>query len=132
MAYFRTRTHPPMSTQKPLFTIQQISQKLHVPKPTLRFWEKELEGSFIPLRSRGGQRRYTNEHVAIIKKIQELREQGKTLTEIKKALNLIENERRDDTDLKQIDRIANRIAEVVKEEVYSLFRKEISTDQTKS
>jgi DNA-binding transcriptional MerR regulator len=91
-----------------------------------------LEGSFIPLRSRGGQRRYTNEHVTIIRKIQEFREQGKTLTEIKKALNLVENERRDDTDLKQIDRIANRIAEVIKEEVYSLFRKEMPTDQTKS
>jgi DNA-binding transcriptional MerR regulator len=121
-----------MDTQRPLFTIQQISLKLNIPKPTLRFWEKELEGIFIPLRSRGGQRRYTNKHISLIERIRDLRKKGRTLTEIKETLKSIENKHRDNTDLRQIDHIANRIAEVVKEEVYSLFRKEISTDQTKS
>ena len=120
-----------MGIEKKIFTIQQISQKLHIPKPTLRFWEKELEGIFVPLRSRGGQRRYTREHVVLIKKIQDLRGQGKTLIEIRHTLRRADKTHYDDTELKRIDRIANRIAEVVKEEVYNLIQKEMSTDQTK-
>ncbi|MBN1848828.1 MAG: MerR family transcriptional regulator [Deltaproteobacteria bacterium] len=121
-----------MNPQKPLFTIQQISRRLNIPKPTLRFWEKELEGIFVPLRSRGGQRRYTGEHIALIKKIQKLREQNKTLNEIKQVLEVSEDKHGDDTNQKRIDLLANRIAEVVKEEVYSLFRKEMSANSTKN
>jgi len=42
-----------------LISIQEISALLKVAKPTLRFWEKEFEGILVPLRTRGGQRRYT-------------------------------------------------------------------------
>lgn len=50
-------------------TIQQLSAKLNVPKPTLRFWEKEFEGILLPLRTNGGQRRCTSEHVSVIEEI---------------------------------------------------------------
>jgi DNA-binding transcriptional MerR regulator len=30
-----------MDIQEQAITIQQVSQKLDVPKPTLRFWERE-------------------------------------------------------------------------------------------
>ncbi|MBW1699156.1 MAG: MerR family transcriptional regulator [Deltaproteobacteria bacterium] len=58
-----------MDSTDRLFTIQQLSRKLNVPKPTLRFWENELKGLLVPLRSKGGQRRYTFEHVELIKQI---------------------------------------------------------------
>ena len=64
----RENRRPPenleMDQQEQLFTIQQLSKKLNIPKPTLRFWEKELEGIFVPLRTRGGQRRYRQSEVA--------------------------------------------------------------------
>ena len=31
----------PMNFQERAITIQQVSQKLDIPKPTLRFWERE-------------------------------------------------------------------------------------------
>jgi len=33
-----------MTQKEQLHTIQQLSAKLNIPKPTLRFWEKEFEG----------------------------------------------------------------------------------------
>ena len=33
-----------MNYQEQAMTIQQVSEKLDVPKPTLRFWEREFEG----------------------------------------------------------------------------------------
>ena len=44
-----------MDFQEQAITIQQVSQKLDVPKPTLRFWEKEFEGILVLLRTNGGQ-----------------------------------------------------------------------------
>jgi hypothetical protein len=34
-----------------LLSIQEVSALLKVPKPTLRFWEKEFEGILAPLRT---------------------------------------------------------------------------------
>ncbi len=73
-----------MNRQESLFTIQQVSTKLNIPKPTLRFWEKELDGILIPIRTLGKQRRYNLEHLAIIGMVRELREKGMGLAEIKK------------------------------------------------
>ena len=39
-------------------SIAEISNKLKIPKHTLRFWEKEFHGMIVPLRTQGGQRRY--------------------------------------------------------------------------
>jgi len=41
--------------ENPLSSIQEVSTFLNVPKPTLRFWEKELDGILVPSRTRGGQ-----------------------------------------------------------------------------
>ena len=40
-----------------------------VSKHTLRFWEKTLNGVIVPLRTKGGQRRYTKYHLQIINEI---------------------------------------------------------------
>ncbi|WP_369707420.1 MerR family transcriptional regulator [Desulfosarcina sp. BuS5] len=34
--------------------MQQVSTKLNILKPTLRFWEKEFNGILVPLRTNGG------------------------------------------------------------------------------
>ena len=67
-------------------TIQQVSQKLDVPKPTLRFWEREFEGILVPLRTNGGQRRYAPEHISVIEEIKMLKKAGLSLSEIKRRL----------------------------------------------
>ena len=75
-----------MNFQEQAITIQQVSQKLDVPKPTLRFWEKEFEDILVPLRTNGGQRRYAPEHVSVIKEIKMLKKAGLSLAEIKRKL----------------------------------------------
>ncbi len=75
-----------MDSPRQFPTIQQVSQKLDVPKPTLRFWEKEFEGILVPLRTNGGQRRYAPEHVPVIEEIKMLKKAGLSLIEIKGKL----------------------------------------------
>lgn len=50
-------------------------------EPTLRFWEKELDGIIVPLRTRGKQRRYGVETASVIEEIKSLREKGMGLAE---------------------------------------------------
>ena len=75
-----------MNYQEEAITIQQVSQRLNVPKPTLRFWEREFVGILAPLRTNGGQRRYAPEHVSIIEEIIMLKKAGLSLVEIKRKL----------------------------------------------
>ena len=116
-----------MNQQKQLFTIQQVSTKLNIPKPTLRFWEKELDGIIVPHRTRGGQRRYAFEHLAIIGKIKELREKGMSLVEIKRQIN--NTNKGDNSNSNRIDLLAARVAEVVKAEVNRFFEREESISE---
>jgi len=110
--------------QQQLFTIQQLSLKLKIPKPTLRFWEKELEGIIVPLRTQGGQRRYTAEHIPILKGIKHLRRRGISLDEINRKLGDSSKSNREHPNSSRIDSLANRIADVVKLEVYSFMQKQ--------
>ena len=72
-----------MNQKEQVHSIQQLSIKLNIPKPTLRFWEKEFEGILLPLRTNGGQRRYTSEHVSVIGEIKMLKKAGLSLAKIK-------------------------------------------------
>ena len=100
-----------------LLTINQVSDRLKIPKPTLRFWEKELDGIIVPLRTNGGQRRYTPENIAIIEEIKELRKRGMSLAEIKRKLTNSDKAKADHSNSSRIDLLAERVAEVVKAEV---------------
>ena len=102
-----------------LLSVAEISKKLKVPKHTLRFWEKEFNGTIVPLRTQGGQRRYTADHVAVIEMIKRLRDRGLSLSEIKREL-ANGNEKGQGRTIK-IDQLATRVAEVVKTEVYNFF-----------
>ncbi len=110
-----------MDQQEQLFTIQQLSLKLGIPKSTLRFWEKELGGIIMSLRTRGRQRRYTVEHISIIEEIKNMSSRGLSLTEIKRTLgNSNYQKNKDHAD---IDLFAGRVAEVVKAEVLRFFER---------
>ena len=102
-----------------LLTINQVSDLLKLPKPTLRFWEKELDGIFVPFRTNGGQRRYTVENIAVIEEIKKLKSKGMSLPEIKRKLS--NSDKGDKSNSNRIDFLAARVAEVVKAEVNRFF-----------
>jgi UDP-N-acetylglucosamine 4,6-dehydratase len=104
------------------FTIQQVSDKLDIPKPTLRFWEKELEGVIVPLRTEGRQRRYGLEHIIIIEKVRDLKNKGLSLAEIREFLS-DNNIQKDNTPVSNnLEMLSDRIAEVVKIEINRFFQ----------
>ena len=105
-------------------TIQQASQRLKVTKHTLRFWEKELNGVLTPLRTQGGQRRYTSEHLYLIEEIKRLKRKGLNLVDIKEKLNNTYNAGQDNSSSQKIDTLANQIAEIVKTAIYNFLETE--------
>ena len=143
-----------MNFQEQAITIQQVSQRLDVPKPTLRFWEREFVGILVPLRTNGGQRRYAPEHVSVIEEIKMLKKAGLSLIEIKRKMEReqmseaggqtcpqrsrhapdCESQPRrtslrggrgsGDERTEGIDLLADRVAEVVKMEVLRFFQRE--------
>ena len=105
------------------YTIHQLSEKLNIPKPTLRFWEKEIEGVIEPLRTPGGQRRYTGNHIAVLKQIKELRDSGKSISEIKEYFDNGYNMNDFIDDEADIDILTQKIAEIVKHEITKYLKK---------
>ena len=114
-----------MNQSEQHFTIQQISRKLNIPKPTLRFWEKELDGVIVPLRTPGGQRRYTPDHLNLIQKIQRMRKQGMRLSEIKTKLNAVNAGMKMPTNPVDFEVLVERVTEVVKTEIYRMLNHEV-------
>ena len=107
-----------------LLTIQEVSQRLNVTSHTLRFWEKELEGIIVPLRTNGGQRRYTSEHIFILEEIIKLKYQGMSLNNIKENLGSRFNTHNTNETNNKIDNLADRIAEIVRSALYNFLDKE--------
>ena len=70
-----------------LYSISQVNALTGVPKPTLRFWEKEFSAYLEPHRSPGNQRRYDEQDVDKIKQINHLvKVEGMTLEGAKRKL----------------------------------------------
>ena len=107
-----------------LYTIKQVSNLTELPPSTLRFWEKEFPELLTPVRTHGGQRRYRGENINVIKRIKRLRDEGIPLEGIKKDLLNGGSEEAENPD--HIDRLATRLAEAVKTEVYNFFKTERS------
>ena len=105
-------------------TIQQASQRLKVTKHTLRFWEKKLDGVIVPLRTQGGQRLYTSEHLYVIEEIKRLKRKGLSLVHIKNKLDNNYNAEEDNSNRQRIDLLANQLAEMVRSAVYRFFEGE--------
>jgi len=104
-------------------TIQEVSERTGVTCHTLRFWERELGGIIVPLRSKGGQRRYTIDHLAIIEEIKRHKMKGLSLPDIKNALQCTPSTLIGTTEDNNIDLLANRIIEVVRSTVYDFFER---------
>jgi len=69
------------------YRIQDVSQKLEVPKSTIRYWEKEFSSLISPERTNGGQRRYSEEDIDNFKKVKILlHHRNKTIDEARVIL----------------------------------------------
>jgi DNA-binding transcriptional MerR regulator len=108
-----------------LFTIRQVSTLIGLRPSTLRFWEKEFEGILAPVRTTGGQRRYRAEDLTVIKRIKQMREEGATISGIKR--NLVKGEKGDYPDPGRINLLADKVAEVVKAEIFHFLTTEKET-----
>ena len=107
-----------------LLTINQVSDLLKIPKPTLRFWEKDLDGIIVPLRTNGGQRRYAAENISTIEQIKQLRRHGISLAEIKRKLSDSNNAKVCNSNSNDLDLLAERVAEIVKAEIHRFLESE--------
>ena len=105
-------------------TIQEVSERLGLTKHTLRFWEKQLSGVIMPIRTKGGQRRYTLEHLFVIDEIRRLKKKGFSLADIKKQLDDRYNNGVQESNSYSVDLLANQIGEIVKSTIYDFFKKE--------
>ena len=108
--------------EEKLFSIEEASLKLKIPKHTLRFWEKVFEGIFVPYRTPGGQRRYTLENIATIGQIKELKRKGMRLSDIKREFTNDNNG--NFLNSSKADLLANKVAEIVRVEVYNILKEE--------
>jgi DNA-binding transcriptional MerR regulator len=109
-------------------TIQQASRRLSLTTHTLRFWEKELQGILTPLRTQGGQRRYTPDHLFLLEEIKRLKRSGLSLIEIKDKLNNSLHEHHGNPNPDKIDLLADQVAEIVRTAIHKFFETE-TTDQ---
>jgi len=74
-------------TSHKLYSIGQVHAITGIPKPTLRFWEKEFSGYLSPSRTPGNQRRYDENAIRLIERIDRLvHKEGYTLEGARKKL----------------------------------------------
>jgi DNA-binding transcriptional MerR regulator len=102
-------------------TIQEVSVRAGISKHTLRFWERELDGVIVPLRTKGGQRRYTPEHVLVVEEIKRLKRRGYSLDDIRRDMNRRLNSEVEHYSHRGADALANRIAEMVRTAIFSFL-----------
>ena len=95
-------------------TVREAGQRLGVSTHTLRFWEKELADVIVPLRTEGGQRRYTLEHLFVLDEVKRLKGEGLSLADIKKEFDNRYNSTSDSLNHQKVDLLANRIAKIVR------------------
>jgi len=110
-----------MATPMKTLTIQEVSARAGISKHTLRFWERELNGVIMPLRTKGGQRRYTLEHVLVVEEIKRLKGKGYSLDDIKRDLNRRFNTESEYYNQQRADILANKIAEMVRTAIFSFL-----------
>jgi DNA-binding transcriptional MerR regulator len=74
-----------------LFSIGQVNAITGIPKPTIRYWEKEFERFLEPARTTGNQRRYDDKSIADLEKINYLvKVQGYTIDGARRKLDLLQ------------------------------------------
>ena len=109
-------------------TIQEVSKRSGVSTHTLRFWEKELEGIIVPERTKGGQRRYTLEHLIVIEEIKSLKGKGMSLTDIRRELNHRFNSDEEHYNHQRADLLANKVAEIVRTAIFNFLNGKVAKE----
>jgi len=83
------KAHPPSGEKT--YSIGQVNAITGIPKPTIRFWEKEFKEYLRPYRTSGNQRRYDEEMVSKIEKINFLvKVQGYTIDGAKRKIEILD------------------------------------------
>lgn len=114
-----------MKNRMKLLSILDVSRRTGLARHTLRFWEHEMNGILVPLRTKGRQRRYSAEHLCVIEEIKKLKADGLTLDDIRNEMHSrSRGQEKTGSDADRIDLLADRIAEAVKSVIYSFFEGE--------
>jgi len=80
-----------------LFSIGQVNAITGIPKPTIRYWEKEFHEFLDPPRTTGNQRRYDDRAIADLERVNYLvKVQGYTIDGARRKLDLIRKVERGD------------------------------------
>lgn len=91
-----------------VYVISVAAELAGVHPQTLRIYERK--GLLEPARTRGGSRRYSDEDIDLLRRIQELTDEGLNLAGVKRVLDLeAENQALRD----EIERLNDRMVEVV-------------------
>lgn len=81
-----------------MYRIQEVGKKIDVPVSTIRYWQKEFTDFIHPVKTNGGQRRYTDNDLTMLHKIKNmLHDRNKTVAQVKQLL------RNGNTDIGKID-----------------------------
>lgn len=109
-----------MDVSQEHLTIQEVSGLLQIPKSTIRYWEKELEGLICPYRTAGGQRRYSCADIDRLSQIDAQRKAGLSLVQIKRRL--VEKEPHPGIHHQiDIDRFTEQVVGAVRREILRYF-----------
>ncbi len=80
-----------------MFSIGQVNAITGIPKPTIRYWEKEFKDFLDPARTTGNQRRYDERTIADLEKVNYLvKVQGYTIDGARRKLDLLKKIERGD------------------------------------
>ncbi len=104
------------------YTIREAGIRANVSTHTLRYWEKVLNGIVVPLRTRGGQRRYTADHLLLLSEIKRLKRKGFTLDQIRDELTLNSTPEKPGPDPETVNHLADHIAETVRSTIHRFFK----------
>ncbi len=78
------------------YSISDVSDATQVPKPTLRYWEKEFSQFLRLKKSQGNQRRYSEQNIKVIEEIKYLLNVEKyTIAGAKRRMKLMRGEKQD-------------------------------------
>ena len=110
-----------MEGKEQYFTIGQLNALLNITGPNLRFWEGEFAGILTPLRTPGGQRRYTDAHIKVLERIISLKEKGLKLAEIKAEMARDNHANPGEEFSDNIDILTERITNAVRKEIQQFF-----------
>ena len=100
----------------------ETSRQAKISRHTLRYWEKALGGIIEPLRTQGGQRRYTLEHLQLLEEVKRLKRKGLSLAAIQEELSCALDLEKPDPDSARLELLVDFIAETVRASVYRFFQ----------